>query len=411
MATTSSRSLNPFRTLVVHRNFRLFWIGQTTSLVGTWMQQVAIGWLALELSNDPFLVGLVSAAGTFPILLLSLPAGVLADRTEKLRLVKIAQMLMIGEATLLWWFVWSGRISVPWLVVLALVGGTLAAIEIPARQSLIIDLVVKDDLQDAIALNSGGFNLARILGPSIAALVIGQLGLAWCFGFNALSYLAVLVGLQMIRLPARAEGGVVAHAAPLEGIMEALRYVRHDRMMWILMRIVAVLSFLGSPVLTLMPVMARDHLHLDATGYGALMMCFGVGALLGALTIAAQGSVLPRGALLRVSSIGFGVVIVAFTLSHSVVFSGTMLFVTGMAMIVNNALINGLLQQRVPDRLRGRVMAIYVTVYVGMNPLGSFFAGWVARQSSAAWAIGGMAATMVLFAVWAFRRYPELRNA
>ena len=411
MATTSSRSLNPFRTLVVHRNFRLFWIGQTTSLVGTWMQQVAIGWLALELSNDPFLVGLVSAAGTFPILLLSLPAGVLADRTEKLRLVKIAQMLMIGEATLLWWFVWSGRISVPWLVVLALGGGTLAAIEIPARQSLIIDLVVKDDLQDAIALNSGGFNLARILGPSIAALVIGQLGLAWCFGFNALSYLAVLVGLQMIRLPARAEGGVVAHAAPLEGIMEALRYVRHDRMMWILMRIVAVLSFLGSPVLTLMPVMARDHLHLDATGYGALMMCFGVGALLGALTIAAQGSVLPRGALLRVSSIGFGVVIVAFTLSHSVVFSGTMLFVTGMAMIVNNALINGLLQQRVPDRLRGRVMAIYVTVYVGMNPLGSFFAGWVARQSSAAWAIGVMAATMVLFAVWAFRRYPELRNA
>lgn len=411
MATTAVRSLNPFRTLVVHRNFRLFWIGQTTSLVGTWMQQVAIGWLALELSNDPFLVGLVSAAGTLPILLFSLPAGVLADRTEKLRLVKIAQLLMIGEATLLWWFVWSGRISVVWLVVLALVGGTLSAFEIPARQSLIIDLVVKDDLQHAIALNSGGFNLARILGPSIAALVIAKLGLAWCFGFNALSYIAVLLGLQMIRLPARPSTVPIAHSAPLDGIMEALRYVRHDRMVWILMRIVAVLSFLGIPVLTLMPVMARDHLHLDVTGYGALMMCFGVGALLGALTIAAQGSVLPRGAVLRVSSIGFGVVIVLFTLSHAVVFSGTMLFVTGIAMIVNNAIINGLLQQRVPDRLRGRVMAIYMTVYVGINPLGSFFAGWVARYSSAAWAIGGMAATMVLFAVWAFRKYPELRNA
>ncbi len=411
MATAPSRSLNPFRTLIVHRNFRLFWIGQTTSLVGTWMQQVAIAWLALELSNDPFLVGLVSAAGTLPILLFSLPAGVLADRTEKLRLVKIAQLLMIGEATLLWWFVWSGRISVVWLVVLALVGGTLSAFEIPARQSLIIDLVVKDDLQHAIALNSGGFNLARIVGPSIAALVIAKLGLAWCFGFNALSYIAVLVGLRMIRLPAPPSAVPVAHSAPLDGMMEALRYVRHDRMMWILMRIVAVLSFLGIPVLTLMPVMARDHLHLDVTGYGALMMCFGVGALLGALTIAAQGSVLPRGAVLRVSAIGFGVVIVAFTLSHAVVFSGTMLFVTGIAFIVNNAIINGLLQQRVPDRLRGRVMAIYMTVYVGINPLGSFFAGWVARYSSAAWAIGGMAAMMVFFTVWAFRRYPELRNA
>ena len=408
---TAARSLNPFRTLVVHRNFRLFWIGQTTSLVGTWMQQVAIGWLALELSNDPFLVGLVSAAGTLPILLFSLPAGVLADRTEKLRLVKRAQLLMIGEATLLWWFVWSGRISAVWLVVLALVGGTLSAFEIPARQSLIIDLVVKDDLQHAIALNSGGFNLARILGPSIAALVIAKLGLAWCFGFNALSYIAVLVGLSMIRLPARPSAVPVTHTAPLDGMMEALRYVRHDRMTWILMRIVAVLSFLGIPVLTLMPVMARDHLHLDVTGYGALMMCFGVGALLGALTIAAQGSVLPRGAVLRVSSIGFGVVIVAFTLSHAVVFSGTMLFVTGIAFIINNAIINGLLQQRVPDRLRGRVMAIYMTVYVGINPLGSFFAGWVARYSSAAWAIGGMAATMVLFTVWVFRRYPELRTA
>jgi MFS family permease len=199
----STRSINPFRTLARHRNFRLFWLGQTTSLIGTWMQQVAIGWLALELSNDPFLVGLVSAAGTFPILLLSLPAGVLADRTEKLRLVKIAQLLMLIEASLLWWFAWSGKMTIAWLLGLALFGGTLSAVEIPARQSLIVDLVVKEDLQDAIALNSGGFNLARILGPTMAALVIAQFGLAWCFGFNALSYLAVLIGLAMVRLPVR----------------------------------------------------------------------------------------------------------------------------------------------------------------------------------------------------------------
>jgi MFS family permease len=407
----AARSLNPFRALARHRNFRIFWLGQTTSLIGTWMQQVAIGWLALELSNDPFIVGLVSAAGTFPILLLSLPAGVLADRTEKLRVVKIAQVLMLIEASLLWWFAWRGRMTIDWLLALALFGGTLSAFEIPARQSLIIDLVVKEDLQDAIALNSGGFNLARILGPTVAALVIAQLGLAWCFGFNALSYLAVLVGLAMVRLPVRGALHVEPHPTPFDGMMEAVRYVRHDRLMWILMRVVAVFSLLGIPVLTLLPVMARDRLHLDASGYGALMMCYGVGALLGALTIAAQGARLPRGAMLRVSSIGFGLVIVAFAASTSVVFSGTMLFVTGIAMISNNAIINGLLQQRVPDRLRGRVMAIYVMVYVGLTPVGSFIAGWIARRSSSAWAIGGMAAVMVLFALWAFRRYPELRAA
>src|ERR1019366_5488743 len=293
----------------------------TISLVGTWMQQVATGWLALELTNSAFMVGLVAAAGTLPILLFSLPSGVLADRSDKLRVVRIAQTLMLVEASVLWGFAWSGRITIDWLLALVLFGGVLSSIEIPARQSLIIDLVVKDDLLDAIALNSGGFNLARILGPSVAALVIAQLGLSWCFGFNALSYLAVLVGLAMIRLPARNLSGETPHGSPFDGLMEALHYVRRDRLMWILMRVVTVFSFLGIPILTLLPVMARDHLRLDATGYSALIMCFGAGALLGALVIASQGSRLPRGATLTVSSLGLGTAIVMFAVSNSVVFS------------------------------------------------------------------------------------------
>ncbi len=408
--STDARSLNPFRILGVHRNFRLFLIGQTISLVGTWMQQVATGWLALELSNDAFVVGLVSAASTFPILVLSLPAGVVADRSEKLQVVRIAQFLMLIEAALLWWFTWTGHLSIGWLLSLSLLGGTLAAFEIPARQSMMVDLVTKDDLQDAIALNSGGFNAARIVGPSIAALVIAQFGLAWCFGFNALSYLAVLAGLWMIKLPPRV-APTRPHPSPLAGILEALRYVRRDRVMWIVIRVVAVFSFLGIPVLTLLPVMARDHLHLDASGYGALMMCFGAGALLGALSIAAQGSRLPRGAVLTVSSLSLCVSIILFAQSSSVVFSGAMMFVAGVSMVVNNALINGLLQSRVSDALRGRVMSIYVMLYVGMNPLGSFTAGWIASHVGAPWAVGGTAALMLAFAVWAFRRYPELRRA
>ncbi len=409
--TVAVRSANPFRTLAKHRNFRLFWLGQTVSLVGTWMQQIATGWLALELTNSAFMVGLVAAAGSFPILFLSLPGGVLADRSDKLRIVRIAQTLMLVEASVLWGFTWSGHITINLLLALVLLGGILSSVEMPARQSLIIDLVVKDDLLDAIALNSGGFNLARIIGPTIAAIVIASLGLSWCFGFNALSYLAVLIGLAMIRLPARDPNAPVAdHPSPMAGMREALSYVRNDRVMWILMRIVAVFSILSVPILTLLPVVARDQLHLDVSGYGVLMTCYGVGATLGALAIASQGAKLKSGRTLTISSLGLGVAILLFSFSHSVVICGTLLFIIGVAVITNNALINTLIQHRVPNELRGRVMAVYVTVYIGLNPVGSFVGGWIAQYVGTSWAIGGMVAPMVVFTVWAFHRYSELRR-
>lgn len=409
--TVAVRSANPFRILGRHRNFRLFWLGQTTSLVGTWMQSIATGWLALELTNSAFMVGLVAAAGTLPVLLLSLPGGVLADRSDKLRIVRVAQTLMLVQATVLWGFTWAGHITINWLLALVLIGGVLLSFEMPARQSLIIDLVVKDDLLDAIALNSGGFNLARILGPTIAAVVIASLGLSWCFGFNALSYLALLVGLAMIRLPAGdPNAAAVVHPSAMAGMREALRYVRNDRVMWILMRIVAVFSVLSVPILTLLPVVAHDQLHLGVSGYGLLMTCYGVGATLGALAIASQGGKLKSGTTLAASSLGLGVAILAFSFSHSVVVCGSLLFIIGVAVITNNALINTLIQHRVPNELRGRVMAIYVTVYVGLNPIGSFIGGWIAEYTGTSWAIGGMVAPMVVFTIWAFHRYSELRR-
>lgn len=410
--STAVRSANPFRTLARHRNFRLFWFGQTISLVGTWMQQIATGWLALQLTNSAFMVGLVAAADLFPILLLSLAAGVLADRTDKLRIVRIAQTFMLIQASVLWWFTATGRMTIGLLLTLVLCGGTLSAFEIPARQSLIIDLVVRDDLLDAIALNSGGFNLARILGPTVAAVVIASRGLSWCFGFNAVSYLAVLIGLALIRMPPvePAAGGERVHPSALAGMREAMRYVRNDRIMWILIRIVAVFSILSVPLLTLLPVVARDQLQQNVSGYGGLMTSYGIGALLGALFIASQGSRLPSGRTLRVSSLGLGMGIVIFAVSHSVILSAATIFFCGIAVVTNNALINTLLQHRVPNELRGRVMAIYVTVYIGFNPIGSFLGGWIAQHAGTSWAIGGMAAPMVLFTIWAFRRYSELRS-
>src|SRR5918997_520547 len=213
-------SSNPFRVLQQHKNFRYFWLGQTLSLVGTWMQTMAQGWLALELSNSPLMVGVVAAASSLPILLLSIAAGVVVDRSDKLRLVTVAQTLLLLEATVLWWFTWSGRITVAWLVTLAAVAGVVGSFEIPARQSMTIELVGREHLRSAIALNSTGFNLGRIVGPSLAALVIARAGIAWCFAVNALSYLAVLIGLFLVRLPPRSRdsvGGAVM--SPLEGVL------------------------------------------------------------------------------------------------------------------------------------------------------------------------------------------------
>ena len=403
-----SRSLNPFRVLAKHRNFRVFWSGQTLSLIGTWMQSVAQGWLALELTNDPFMVGLVSAAGSAPVLLLSLWAGVLADRHEKHRIVLIAQSLLLVQASLLWWFVWSGNIDIGTLLLLATFGGVMNAVEIPARQSLVIELVGREDLLDAIALNSSGFNLARIIGPSIAAVIIAQLGLAWCFGINALSYFAVLAGLLSIRLPKRSPSP--HRITPLEGLKAGLVYMRSTREVSLLMRFTAVFSILGVPYLTLMPVYARDLLGLGASGYGTLLTFVGVGALTGALSLAAAGRYIGRGELLSYAAYGFASMLIVLSLVRDSTLAAGVLLLTGFSMIVSNATTNGLLQSIVPDDLRGRVMAAYTFVFVGMSPLGSLIGGAVARVAGVAWAIGAGGAIMLAFAIAVFARAPELRR-
>ena len=401
-------SLNPFRVLSHAPNFRIFFAGQTTSLIGTWMQQVAQAWLALQLSNDAFLVGVVAAAGTLPILILSLPGGIVADRYRRLRVVTIAQSLLLAEAVLLWWFTWSGHITIGWLIAIALLGGIISSFEIPARQSLFIELVGKEHVLDALALNSSGFNFARIIGPSLAAIVIARFGIAWCFGINAFSYFAVLLSLGLIRLP-HLPAPVAGRA--LHALGEALTYVRTHRQTAVLIQVVAVYSFLGIPVITLLPVLARDTLGLGAGGYGALMTCVGVGAMIGALSIASAGTRLNRHRALFNSSLLLPLLLVLVSLSRVEVLTGALLLVAGACLVVNNAVINALLQSASPDAIRGRVVSIYVAVYIGTNPIGSFVSGAIARWSSAAWAIGGMAALMGVYGLWAFRHYPDLRRA
>jgi len=372
------------------------------------MQSMAQGWLALELSNSAFLVALVATAQSLPVLLFSLHAGVMVDRTDKLRLVKIAQALLGLEAVALWWFNWSGHITIAWLLGLATVNGLITAFEVPARQSLVIELVGRDDLPGAIALNSSGFNLARIVGPSIGAIIIAKLGISWCFGVNAASYIAVLVGLFMIQLPAWTPPEHLA--SPIEGIREGVRYMRDTPSIKALMKLVTVFSVLGVPYLTLMPVVARDQLGLDAGGYGALLACVGIGGLTGALSLAAIGDRVSRSRLLSIAAFSYSVVLLAFALARTAALAYPLLFCVGFTMILNNALANSTLQRLVPNELRGRLMAAYSFVVVGLSQvIGSVLAGSVAHAIGANWAIGGGAVIMLLYAYQAFVRRPELR--
>ena len=401
------RSINPFRALQVHRNFRLFWTGQTVSLIGTWMQQVGVGWLALELTNNAFLVGVVSAAGSFPVLLLSLYGGVIADRRSKLRIVIICQALLLVEAAALWWFAWSGYMNFRWLLALTTLGGVISAFEIPARQAMIVELVSREDLVDAIALNSGGFNLARIVGPSIAAVILAKWGLAWCFGINALSYFAVLASLGRIRLPAWTP--VIHLVSPYEQLKQGLSYIRSSRSVSGLMGVIAIYSIFGFQYLTMMPVVARDVLHTGASGYGLLLTFVGIGALTGALSLAGLGGRIRRGRLFNATAYAFAGLTILFSLTRSVHMAAAVLLFLGLTMLINGALANGILQSVVPDELRGRVMATYVFVYVGFTPIGSLIAGVVSRFVGVQWAIFSGGVVMLAYSLWAFSKYPEMR--
>ena len=405
----SMPSANPFRALIEHRNFRIFWFGQTLSLIGTWMQTMAVGWLAFEVSNSPFLVGLVASAASWPIVGFSLFAGVVVDRRNKLELVRAAQALLLAQALTLWWFTWSGRITIMWLIVLSFINGLVSSLEIPARQSLMVELVGRDDLREAIALNSSGFNLARIFGPAIGAVAMARLGISWCFALNALSYVTVLVSLFSIRLPAW--DPVRVTASSFAGALEGVRYIRDTRVVYAMMKIVTVYSVLGIPYLTLMPVVARDRLHLGAGGYGLLLACVGVGGFGGALWLAAVGGDRRRGRVWELATFAYSSLLVLFAFIRTPMLAYPTLLATGCVMIVSGSMANAILQSVVPDALRGRLMAAYSLVVVGLaSSVGSFLGGTIAEHLGVAWAIGGTAAIILAYCTWAFRRHPELRS-
>jgi MFS family permease len=396
--------LSPFHALR-HRNFRLFLFGQGTSLIGTWMQNIAQGWLVLELTNSPFDVGLVSALGSLPILLVSLPAGVFVDRVNKHRLIVLTQALSMLQAFALAILIWTHTIALWQVAAIALFLGTVNAFDTPARQAFLVELVGKDDLMNAIALNSSAFNAARVVGPSIAGVLISAVGLGWCYFLNAVSYLAVIWGLVAMRLPPFLRP---ARAGGWQQFREGARFVRRDRRVFALVGSMAAISIFGFPFLVLMPVFARDVLKVGATGLGFMMAATGVGAVAAALALAAFGPRVRKGALLHWTGPLFGAAIALFAVTRWLPLVLVILLVCGGAMILNNAVTNTLIQAIVPDGLRGRVMGFYAFVFLGLAPFGAFQAGWLAERLGAPLAVVIGGTICLVASVWIWRRVPEV---
>jgi MFS family permease len=381
-----------------HRNFRLFFIGQFVSLCGTWIQTVAQGWLVLHLTDSPFAVGLVTTLGTLPILLFTLYGGVVADRVNKHRLVLILQTGMLVEALLLAVLTYLDLVTVHWVMGLAAFYGLLSAFEVPTRQSLIAEIVEREDLMNAIALGSSAFNVARVVGPAIAGALIATLGLAACFFANAASFLAVIVSLLLMR-PARRPQPPMEPA--LHAMLEGFRYIFGNRWPRAIMVLIATFAVFGFSFMTMMPVFARDVLGLDARGYGALVSAIGVGAAASAFFMAALGGRTRRARLVLGSGVLFGLTLTGAALAPGFASALGLFTLAGCLMALNGIAANTMLQLQAPDRLRGRVMGFYAFVVLGMAPIGSLQAGWLSERFGVRLAVasGGLVCLLVAGAV------------
>jgi MFS family permease len=355
---------HPFAALR-HRNFRLFWIGQTISLTGTWMHQAAQSWLVYELTDSPFFLGLTGTTASAPILLFTLAGGVIADRHRKRNIMLAAHISLMVLSLTLAVLVGAGVVTI-WHVLII------------AKQSFIIELVGKEDLLNGIALNSTAFHGARMLGPAIAGMLMGIIGLAACFFINAVSYLAIIAGLIKMRFrPVEVQEG--SRTGIKKSFKEGLTYIRQNPTVYTLLIAAGIISFFGFPYISFLPVYARDILKTGEAGLGILMGCGGAGSLVGAIGLAVKGNTSKKGIIMAVAGVTFSVALLIFSLSQTAWISYAMLFLIGFGAINQIATANSLLQLTVPDKLRGRIMSSFTTMFLGMAPLGNFTVGSLAH--------------------------------
>ncbi len=391
-----------------HRNFQLFFSGQLISLVGTWMQNIAQDWLVYRLTGSSLLLGVVGFAGQIPVFLLAPVAGIVADRLNRHRTVIATQSCSMVLALTLAGLTLTHHIRVWEIMVLASLLGVVNAFDIPARQTFLIDMVGRDDLFNAIALNSSMFNSARIIGPAIAGVLVATIGEGWCFFSNGISYIAVITGLLLMRLPKQAE--LEQSGSPIENMIEGFRFARHTTPVSAILMLIGLVSLAATPYSVLMPIFAGRILHGDARELGILMGATGVGAVIAGLTLASRRGVKGLGRWVWAAATGLGLSLILFAVSRHLWLSIIALMPTGFFMMLQMGSANTLLQVMVPNRLRGRVMALYSMMFVGMAPIGALLAGVIAAKIGAprTVAIGGLACVAggAIFA----RRLPSFRG-
>jgi len=404
-----------------HRNFQLFFSGQLISLIGTWMQTVAQSWLVYRLTGSGLLLGSVGFASQIPVFLVAPLGGIAADRGNRQRIVIATQVASMILAFALAALTLTHRVQVWHIFVLAALLGVVNAFDIPGRQAFLVDMVGKDDLMNAIALNSSMFNGARVIGPAVAGVLVARLGEGWCFFANAVSYIAVIIGLLLMKVHAPAKASL--HSSPMEHIIEGFQFVSRTAPIRALLILLGLVSVTGMPYVVLMPIFADRILRnggqefatligshdLGAVRLGILMGAAGVGALLGALTLAVRSGVKGLGRWITNCCAGFGISLILFAFSKSFWLSVFLLLPAGYFIMLQMASSNTLIQVMVPDALRGRAMAVYSMMFMGMAPVGALLGGALSDRLGAPWtvAIGGFAS--VMGAWWFSVQLPKIR--
>ncbi len=394
-----------FRSLRRHRNYRIFFTGQLVSLAGTWMQNVALAWLVIELSGSAIAIGALAFWRFVPFMVFGLVAGVVADRFESRRLVMATQAGAMVISIALAIVTLTGTATLPIVYVLAALGGVALAFDAPGRQSLTFQMVGPRELPNAVALNSGLFNGSRVIGPAIAGLVIAAVGTGLCFVLNAVSFLAVLAALFLVRDEELVQVEKDRGATILGGIRRAAGFAWRDPQLRLILGVVTVVATVGFNFHVLVPLLAADTLHVGPEGFGFLSAAFGLGALVGALASATVRAASWR--LFAIGTASFGVLALLLAPVHNAYLAGVLLFGIGISFTLFTANANTLVQLAAPDYLRGRLIGLYLFAFLGLAPIGGLFAGWLAELggTSLAFAVAGVTslATIAVANTWRMR--------
>ena len=391
-----------------HRNYRLFFTGQTLSLVGTWITRVATGWLVYRLTGSELLLGLVSFCGQIPTMLLAPLAGVLVDRTDRHRLLVITQVLSLLQSLALAVLTLEGAITVKWVLGLQVVQGIINAFDTPARQAFVVEMVDdRADLPNAIALNSAMVNGSRIIGPSIGGVLIALVGEGWCFMADAVSYLFVVASLLLMQVKRTSAPAPEAHL--LEELRDGWQYVYGSIPIRTALIVLAIVSTVAMPYTVLMPAFVDNVLHGGPNTLGVLMASTGAGALGGGVYLASRSTVVGLGRVMMYSTLAFGAGLIAFAFAKTIWVALIILPVAGGAFMVLLASTNTVLQTLVADKMRGRVMAFYTMAFFGTAPIGSLLAGVAAERFGSRWTIGLGGVVCILVGLWLATRLPRLR--